>query len=221
MYGFRERTLPGSSEQISFEIKRATGTQEEMYYVADGICYSTYSLETGSFLKIGNLNTDFKWEKDQKVFLEFSVGTNLGIRSGIIKIEKIGEDAPVGGWSNYPYFYKIEPQDEFKDGRVVKIRDGKRQLKCYALIGYLDNDENKNGTPNSSNSSSSSSNPVPVQILKENIILIPTVVSGVPCAIPFPYFKGGLTHLLSVKKDMSSSSSSSSSSSNQPSSSTS
>jgi hypothetical protein len=222
---FRELTIPGIREDIAFEIVRSKeeGAKENDYFIADGVCYSTFSFETGSFLKISGLNKPFTWEKNQKVYIEIEVGTNLGVKKASIKNELVGKDAPEGGWANYPYFYKIEPQDVFSTDvprRVLRLRDGKRQLKCYALIGYLDNDEYKNGTddiiPNSSSSSSVGS---PVQILKENIILVPTTVSGVPCVAPFPYFMGGLTHLLTIKEDQLSSSSSSSSSNNNSSSS--
>ena len=211
-HGFRELTIPGSQEFIAFEIKssRASGSKPNDYYIGDGVCYSTFSLATGSFIKISGLNTPFTWEKDEKVFIEFDVATNLGVRNARIKHEKVGTNAPTDGWTNYPYFYKIEPQDEFTNGRVTKIRDGKRQLKAYALVGYLTNDINKNGDNNNSSSSSSSQLSSPIQILKENILLINSVVSGVPCTVPFPYFQGGLIHLQSIQEDLSSSSSSSS-----------
>jgi len=207
---YPEQPFPTSQEIIAFPIIKSSGDAEDEFYIGDGVCYSTYSFETGSFLTIDRLNTNFNWGKNEKVFIEIDVGPNLGVKNAKIKNELIGDSAPENGWVNYPYFYKIEPQDDFDDkGRVTKIRDGKRQLKCYVLIGYLEDDSNKNGDLNknedeegeSSSEESSDDFYSPVQILRENILLIQTVVSGIPCIAPFPYFKGGLTHLSSIKED--------------------
>lgn len=200
--GFQEQPFPTSREIIAFPIIKSSGDAEDEFYVGDGVCYSTYSFETGSFLKIDNLNTNFNWGKNEKIFIEIDVGPNLGVKNATIKNEIIGKQAPSGGWSNYPFFYKIEPQDDFDDqGRVIKIRDGKRQSKCYVLIGYLEDDSLKNGDSEEESETSTDNVYNPVQILKENVLLIQTVVSGIPCLAPFPYFKGGLTHLLSIKED--------------------
>lgn len=216
-----------SQEVTPFKITKYEDESKNSFYVKPGVCYSTYSLETGSFLNIENLNSRFDWGDNQKVFIEVDVGINLGIKNAKIKIEQVGPDAPDDGWGNYPYFYKIEPQDDFDEtGKVIKIRDSKKQTKCYVLIGYLKNDTLKNGTPSDSEENSEESNDeyVPVQILKENVIFVQSVVSGIPCLAPFPYFRGGLTHLESINKDLQyniSNSSSSSSNSDNSSSSTS
>jgi hypothetical protein len=201
---YPEQPFPSSLEPIAFPIIKSSGQADNEFYVGDGVCYSTYSLETGSFLNIQNLNTPFSWERDQKIYIEIDVAMNLGAKKAVIKNEFVGEAAPEDGWKNYPYFYKIEPQDDFNNGRVTKVRDGKRQLKCYVLIGYLSDDSNKNGDGIGGDESESSNSDAydPVQILKENILLVPSIVSGVPCLAPFPYFKGGLTHLLAIKTDL-------------------
>jgi hypothetical protein len=201
---YQDQTFGESREKISFPILPSENSdQENQFYVGDGVCYSTYSLETGSFIKINGLNTDFSWESNAKVFLEIDVGINLSIRgnSAQLKIETVGEEAPDGGWGTYPAFYSIEPRDIIgEDGKIERRIDSKRQRKCYVLIGYLENDSNKNGDSDNkqSNSNDNENEKVPVQILTENVILIQTVVSGVPCLAPFPYFKGGLTHLESI-----------------------
>jgi hypothetical protein len=199
----------GYNDLIPFAIK--PGTTEGEYSVGDGICYSTYSLETGSFLQVQDLNTTFNLDQNEKIFIEIDVGTNLGVKNAKLKHEPVGQEAPEGGWTNYPYFYKIEPQDIFENGKVTKFRDGKRQRKCYVLIGYLENDTNKNGDQDLNVKDPESLNPV--QILRENVLLIQSVVSGIPCLAPFPYFMGGLTHYLTIKQDMATGLSSSSSSS--------
>jgi hypothetical protein len=203
---FPVQPLPVSNDLIPFKIQRSTEEDAgpDAFYVQNGICYSTYSFETGSFINIQGLNETFTWEQNNKLFIEIDIGLNLSVRKAVIKCEPVGTNAPENGWVNYPYFYKIEPQDEFTEGRVTKIRDGKRQLKCYVLIGYLSNDSNKNGIQLEENEETTEDEDpsfIPVQILRENILLINSVVSGVPCAVPFPYFKGGLIHLNSIKND--------------------
>lgn len=203
---YQEQSFASVGTPIAFPILKSDSENESEFYVGDGVCYSTYSLETGSFLNIQNLKKPFNWGKDEKIFIEIDVGLNLGIKSAKIKNEIVGEEAPDDGWKNYPYFYKIEPQDDIEDGKVKKIRDGKRQVKCYALIGYLLDDKNKNGDEKGNEEGDdnneeieNSDSYIPVQILKENILLVQSVVSGIPCLAPFPYFNGGLTHLLAIK----------------------
>jgi hypothetical protein len=199
---YPEQPFPISRESI-FEIIKSSGAADNEFYVGNGVCYSTYSFETGSFLNIQKLNEPFNWGKNEKIFIEIDVGLNLGAKKARIKNEIVGDGAPESGWKNYPYFYKIEPQDDFDEkGKVTKIRDGKRQVKCYVLIGYLEDDNNKNGNANSDGDDDQDDTYVPVQILKENVLLVQSVVSGVPCLAPFPYFKGGLIHLNSILEDL-------------------
>jgi hypothetical protein len=215
---YPEQPFGGLSTPIAFPITKSDGEDESEFYVGDGVCYSTYSLETGSFLNIEGLNKNFNWGKDEKIYIEIEVGLNLGIKNAKLKHAAVGEDGPDDGWRNYPYFYKIEPEDTFEDGKVTKIRDGKRQTKCYVLIGYLQDDGNKNGDEKKKDEENEEENGgdgegegeeentenvyVPVQILRENVLLVQSVVSGIPCLAPFPYFIGGLTHILAIKRDL-------------------
>jgi len=207
---YPEQSFASIGTPIAFPIRKSDGEKEDEFYVGDGVCYSTYSLETGSFLNIEGLNEDFSWSKNEKIYIEIDVGLNLGPKNAKLRHAEIGDNAPDDGWKNYPYFYKIEPEDTIDENGVVKkIRDGKRQTKCYVLIGYLQDDNNKNGDlrQDSENSEDGGNDEedtayAPVQILKENVLLVQSVVSGIPCLVPFPYFNGGLTHLLSIKTDM-------------------
>ena len=142
---YPEQPFPTSTEPIAFPILKSTGesSPDNEFYIGDGICYSTYSLETGSFVKIEGLNTDFNWDKNDKVFIEMEVGLNLSVRNAKLKIEPVGKEAPENGWGTYPAFYSIEPRDIVSENKVIQRKEGKRQRKCYVLIGYLNNDFNK------------------------------------------------------------------------------
>lgn len=192
---------PGKEENAS----------DKSFLVEPGVCFSRYSLDTGSFVPIKKINEDFEvTDKGEKFFIQFDLYSNLQVSGATIKCEKVGAEAPDGGWKNYPEFYEITPQDEFSpEGRVTIIRDGKRQTKCFALIGYQTDDPYKNrvgqgggsspssrpSSPSSGPSSSSSNSPDWVQILDQNLILVATIVSGIPCVIPFPYLNAGYNHL--------------------------
>lgn len=192
---------------------------DKSFLVEPGVCFSRYSLDTGSFVPIQGLNQDFDNVKENdKFFIQFNLLSNLQVSGAQIKCEPIGDDAPEGGWKSYPEFYEITPQDEFDPdtGRVKKIRDGKRQTKCFALIGYQTDDTHKNSSKKSNSSSSSSQGSSStsndpngssssskktidwVQILDQNLILAATIVSGIPCVIPFPYLNAGYNHLASL-----------------------
>jgi hypothetical protein len=195
--------------------KKDNATDKD-FLVEPGVCFSRYSLDTGSFVPIKGLNKDFTvTSSEDKFFIQFDLLSNLQVSGAQIKCEHVGKDAPDDGWKTYPEFYEITPQDEFStDGRVTKIRDGKRQTKCFALIGYQTEDPYKNSTGGTSSSSSSSSSAASssssaaggqkldaidwIQILDQTLILAATIVSGVPCVIPFPYLNAGYNHLASL-----------------------
>ena len=223
-YRYDSEECPQGVRDISFLIREGTGTQQNQlnYLVGPGVVFSKYSFDTGSFVPIGNIEKNIPFtEKNQKFFIEFNILSNLQVSGATIKCEKTGKDAPPGGWTNYPELYKIEPGFEFfPDGRLKTYRQGARQTKAYALIGYTQDDEFKNsntknlvpsssssvtvptGPPGASSSSSSSSSvPTWVQILDTDMIMVTTVASGIPCTIPFPYLgRGGVKHL-SILKD--------------------
>jgi hypothetical protein len=209
----------GVESSISFEILDGTGQKQGSnlnFIVGPGVVFSKYSYDTGSFVPIPNLEVNIPYkEKNQKLYLEFTILSNLQVSGANVKCEKVGKESPKGGWTNYPELYKIEPGFEFHpDGRLKTYRAGARQTKAYALIGYTTDDEFKNSDqkntvpssssstqpPGSSSSSSSSSIPTWVQILDTDIMMVTTVASGIPCTIPFPYLgNGGRKHVAILK----------------------
>jgi len=211
--------VPQSNPDISFKILEASGITDGIkVLIGPGVVFSKYSYETGSFVTIPNLGQNIPYkEKNEKLYLEFTILSNLQVSGALVKCEKIGEDAPPGGWTTYPDLFKIEPGFEFHpDGRLKTYRAGARQTKAYALIGYTLDDEFKNRSreqnevasssssslpSSSSSSSSSSSTPTWVQILDSDLIMVTTVASGVPCTIPFPYLGNGGRRHLTILKD--------------------
>jgi hypothetical protein len=194
---------------FQIEIKRIKGK----YYgsVSDGVCFSSFSFNTGSFLPIENLEKDLPFEKNSKFFIEINMMRNLQPSgNAIVKCAPVNTPE---SWPNYPELFDIQPKDEYDDtGRVIKYVDGKSQTKCYVLIGYAMNDESKNGIASESEDSegeegaetgggeeeegegednSDSDGPKGVvQLLKHNFILLASVVSGVAVVFPAPYFEG-------------------------------
>jgi len=205
------------SEDHPFKITVSKSKDGYVGEVADGVCFSSFSFNTGSFLPIENLNKELPFEKDSKFFIEINLIRNLQPSgNAIVKCAPVGNE---DSWPNYPELFEIQPKDEYDDtGRVIKYVDGKSQTKCYVLIGYAMNDSSKNGISKKDgdnngdgdngdgdngggdnsggeedDSSSTSSTDEPkgiVQLLKHNFILLASVVSGVAVVFPAPYFEG-------------------------------
>jgi hypothetical protein len=214
--------VPVSSQRTPFTIEdwdgrggNSTPIPGVDYMVNSGVCLSKYSFNTGSYIPIKNLVSKLDpYQEEAKIFIEFGIMSNLQCSGAMVKCEKVGKDAPEDGWTTYPDLFKIEPGFEFDDkGRVKKYRDGARQTKAYVLVGYAASDPNKNGdnvqksssssssststpggNPFQSSSSSSSTAPTWIQILDTNLILVATIASGIPCAIPFPFYNNTLKH---------------------------
>jgi hypothetical protein len=192
---------------VPFEIVPWTG-EGSGYMVSDGVCFSTFSFNTGSFITIKGLNSRFDFAENEKFYIDFSVTQNLQISGAEIKCSKVGEDRENSStdrsnplvWENYPNMIYIQPEDEFDpQGRVIRITDGKRQIKCYVLIGYRSDDTSKNGSK-ASESSNENKEASPVQILDSNLILLASMYSGVPIIFPVPYLNG-LEHLQSIREE--------------------
>jgi|LakMenE01Jun11ns_1017448.scaffolds.fasta_scaffold9953149_2 hypothetical protein len=192
---------------VPFEIVPWTG-EGSGYMVSDGVCFSTFSFNTGSFIPIKGLNSRFDFAENEKFYIDFSITQNLQISGAQIKCSKVGEDRENSStdrsnpsvWENYPNMIYIQPEDEFdQQGRVIRITDGKRQIKCYVLIGYRSDDTSKNGSK-ASESSNENKEASPVQILDSNLILLASMYSGVPIIFPVPYLNG-LEHLQSIREE--------------------
>jgi len=198
---FNSKISPGV--QSPFAIIPATGGVPG-FMVEEGHCFSTFSYGTGSMIPIENLKKPFPFEKNQKFYIDFTILPNLQVQKAEIKCTTVGvlegeivNDPPT--WVSYPDMFYIQPSDEIdEEGRVIRIVEGKRQLKCYVLIGYRQDDEQKNGLNSPPVPSGLQDNPAPVQILFDDLILLASMVSGVPVIFPAPYFDA-TPHIKSVK----------------------
>lgn len=195
------------SSSTPFAIVPWEGEPTGGYMVKDGYCFSTFSYQTGTFIPIENLNTRFEVEEDQKFYIDFTVTPNLQIEKAEIKCTKTGPDAQVKDksnpeqWSSYPNMFYIQPEDQTdEDGRVTTIAEGKKQIKCYVLIGYRQDDKTKNGAGSPPPSGSYEDNPDFIQMLNSNIILLASMLSGVPAVFPFPYLDAR-THVKAIKSE--------------------
>lgn len=199
---FRRKSTPQEeAKNIPFEIVPWTGDGSG-YMVSNGVCFSTFSYNTGSFIPIKGLNQQLAFAPNQKIYIDFTILPNLQVSGAEIKCTTVGAEAGNVNqnnpnlWKSYPDMFWINPTDEFdSSGRVRKLVDGKRQIKCYSLIGYRSDDTNKNGgtKPPPTDGESFS----PVQILSTDIILLASMMSGVPVIFPNPYL-GGSNHLNSI-----------------------
>lgn len=191
MYFTRLNSKSSTQIKSPFAIVPATGGQTG-YMVEEGHCFSTFSYATGSMIPIQGLNTGFPFEKNQKFYIDFTILPNLQVEKAEIKCSTVGGEVEDKNnpetWTSYPNMFYIQPGDEIDEqGRVKTLAEGKKQLKCYVLIGYRQDDEQKNGI-NSDPVPESSQTSNPVQVLFDDLILLASIVSGVPILFPVPYF---------------------------------
>ncbi len=193
------KTRPGSSVEFPFTITESE-TQAGSYYVGQGVCFSSFSFETGSFVPIKGLGTGFNYnlEDNKKLYIDIKILPNLQVSGASIECNEVGPNSDY--WKNYPNMIEFKPVDEVdQNGRVTKIVDNKKQTNCYVLIGYNAQDVSKNGEVLTVPGTAPSE---PVQILDTNIILLASVVGGVPVVFPAPYFNG-LKHLTAIQDPLS------------------
>lgn len=199
---FRRKSSPEFARDTPFEVVPWTGDGDG-YMVNNGACFSTFSYNTGSFVPIKGFNQRFDFNENEKIYLDFTILPNLQISGAEIKCTKVGQENQVAVspnnpqvWSSYPDMFWVNPKDEFDNkGRIKKLVDGKRQIKCYALIAYRSDDTNKNGENNPPPAESNSFSTV--QILDTDLILLASIFSGIPVIFPSPYL-GGTNHLNSI-----------------------
>lgn len=193
------KTRPGAISEFPFAITESQ-TVTGAYYVDRGVCFSSFSFETGSFVPIKGLGSGFnyKLEENKKLYIDLKILPNLQVSGASIECNEVGDDSEY--WKNYPNMIEFKPVDEVdENGRVTKIVDNKKQTNCYILIGYNAEDTSKNGIESPVPDGVTSE---PVQILDTNIILLASVVSGVPVVFPAPYFNG-LQHLIATEDPLS------------------
>lgn len=216
----RKPSKVGTSTDISFEIvpyEPSDGESESgngvsgFYQVNDGYIYSTFSYDTGTFLPIRKseknknsfgLKEKFEFKQNSKVYLDITVLPNLQVESVEIKCTPVGKEADPGTdknnplqWVNYPNMIYSQPEDEFyEDGRVKTFAEGKKQIKCYVLIGYKQNDTLKNTESQKVDEQNESI----VQILKTDLILLASMYSGIPIIFPMPYLNAR-EHVMAIQ----------------------
>lgn len=194
MAGWRTYPTPSNTVITPFAITNYP-SGEGQYYIDDGVIFTSFSFSTGTFLHIEGIKKPQKFDKGMKFFIEMDVLPNLQVENAQIKCGEVGSK---NSWPSYPDLYEIEPKDEVDgNGKVTKIVNGKTQTKCYVLIGYREDDPIKDPTAKSKPDLKDASDS-PVQILNHNIILLASVLSGVPVIFPMPYFDGA-THMQMVK----------------------
>jgi hypothetical protein len=208
--GYPKHTWNSFIKTPPFEI--TGGTNEDMenpYYVSNGFLFNTFSLDYNNSVRIEGLNKEFDLAPNHKFYIEIDIDQYLQPSYAQIKCTEVNTDE---NWKYYPFPALIRPEftgDEeredlkefpWKQGRILKFPPERRQTKLYILIGYRGDDSNKNGN---SDTSTQNEDPAPVQILRENIILLGSMVDFVPGLIAVPYFYGGLTHIESLIFDKS------------------
>lgn len=188
-----------------FKVVPWTG-QGSGWMVGDGAIFSTFSYGTGSFIPIQGQYTQLLFKPQEKIYIDMMISPNLQVTGAKIMCAKVAFDAGTVDnkssptyWYNYPNMTWISPQDEFNTaGMVTKIVDGKRQTNCYALIAYRSDDSNKNGDSHSNATNGSNGSSSPVQILNTDLMMMTSIQSGIPVAIPIPYL-GGTAHLQGLR----------------------
>jgi len=185
------RFLNNQTPAPPFEIYKSG----DSFLVNHGICFSTFNYGTGSYIPIEGINQPFPFKKGEKFYIDLSISNYLQVTGAKIQCTRVGINKEVESeskmspivWENYPSMIYTQPEDKYDDkGRVTSFAEGKRQLKCYGLIGYRADDmlEDPLLEVDSKNTGVSS----PVQVLNSNIILLASMYSGVPCIFPVPYF---------------------------------
>ena len=176
-----------------------TNGDNPTYMVSDGVAFSTFNYDNNTYIPIKGLNEPWTWDYNEKAYLEFTILSNLQVSGAEVKINQVGTDED---WPDYPNMIEIRPEDvvDPNTGRVTKIVDGKRQTKCYVLIGYRQDDDEPNGPNNPPQLKAINDNPAPVQILNTDLIMMNGSYNGVATTFPIPYLDGN-THYQHIKNN--------------------
>jgi hypothetical protein len=195
---FRQRSIYNSNaSDVPFQVIPWTG-EGSGYMVSNGVCFSTFSYDTGSFIPIKGLNEKLEFKTNEKIYIEYTMLSNLQVSGAKIMCNQVGT---ADDWATYPNMFEIKPNDTLDDkGKIKTIVNGKRQTKCYSLIAYRTDDTTKNSISNKFSKTVNGSDPI--QILDTDVILLATTVSGVPVVFPSPFY-GGTTHFNAIQADIS------------------
>jgi hypothetical protein len=207
--GFPKHTWGTVYKKPAFEILPGEPAEESLsnpHYVSNGFLFNTFSFDYSSSIPVHGLFETFSLRPNHKIYIEIDLDVNLQPFYARIKCTTVNDS----NWKYYPFPALIEPEltsEEREDaenfpwanGRILKLPPNRRQTKLYILIGYRADDSNKNGNADTtSTNNSQQNNSSPVQILRENVILLGSMVDFAPGLIAIPYFYGGLTHIQSL-----------------------
>jgi hypothetical protein len=195
----KPNTNNGIFALIPYYGKKPLSATENGYMVNDGVCYSTFTYDSGSYIPIENMNTALALGKDYAVYIKFGIASNMQVTGAKVMCSIVGKDAKPDEWQDYPDYYKIRPQDTTDDkGRVTKIVDGKRQESCFLMIGKCMereslSDFDKNYNISSVVSAQNKWSGIFIQYVDSNIIMMGSQISGVPVVFPMPFWGGPAT----------------------------
>jgi len=181
---------------VPFKLQSWTGVETGLWMVQAGTNFSTFNYGIDSYIPVQGLNSGFLWEGNAKVFLDMTILPNLQVSGCAVSVGKVGvdadgetEDSFPPGWVDYPSMFRVMPKDTFnEDGLVVQVANGKRQTKCYLLLGYRSDDTDLGGSGNSTPPDNDASF-APVQKIDTNIIMMHSMSSGVGVTFPMPWFR--------------------------------
>jgi hypothetical protein len=199
---------PPFSINNPFTIAKWTGQANNdknspLFYVTRGTVLSTFSLDTGTFINIKGMENSYPFCPNCKFYIEFTVLPNLQITGAELKCTRVGSPDPnsvkdlyPSNWPSYPNLLHIEPKDVYdSNGKIQILKNGKRQGKCYALIGYRSDDSEQNGQSYDPNQPGGQTQVdaggldfFPIQVLQSDIIMVNVASNGTPCVVPMPYF---------------------------------
>jgi len=171
--------------------------EKNFYMVRTGDCFRTFSYDPKHIINIKGINSGFNWEKDQKVFIDFTILGNLQPSGdAFIRCEKVGKESPgkggkntvdPGGWVDYPSMFRLIPEDELdSNGYISKVADYQVQTKCYLLLGLRSDDAQLSGSSNVDNSGEFSI----LQKANSNLIMMSSQHRGTPVCFPMPWHGG-------------------------------
>lgn len=195
-YYQRNQVAENKPNYVPFDIVQWTGVETGLWMVQAGTNFSTFNYGIPSYIPINGLNSGFEWGGNEKVFLDMTILPNLQVSGCAVSVGKVGVDADgeenesfPPGWIDYPSMFRIMPKDTINDqGMVTQVANGKRQTKCYLLLGYRSDDTDIGGSGNATPPADNASF-VPIQKVDTNIIMMHSQCSGVGITFPMPWFR--------------------------------
>ena len=168
-------------------------SEKSFYMVKTGDCFRTFSYDKKHQITIHGINSGFAWEKDAKVFIDFTILGNLQVSGdAYIKCEKVGKDSPgkggknvnePGGWVDYPNMFRLIPEEEVdSEGYVKRVPDYRIQTKCYLLLGVRSDDSEY--FPETSEATGDF---LAIQKANSNLIMMASQHRGTPVCFPMPW----------------------------------